>query len=105
MQQNFSRRRLLIGGGAFALPGMGGSYLSSHDPRVLLGLGASKKVDWLEIKWPLPSGKVQRLTDLRAEQYLTIVEGRPLVYAVSVSPCMEQIHASSSSAGKPTLWR
>jgi len=57
----------------------GGSYLSSHDPRVLLGLGASKKVDWLEIKWPLPSGKVQRLTDLPADQYLTIVEGRPPV--------------------------
>jgi hypothetical protein len=57
----------------------GGSYLSSHDPRVLLGLGASKKIDWLEIKWPLPGGKVQRLTDLPVDQYLTIVEGRPPV--------------------------
>ena len=33
----------------------GGSYLSSHDMREVLGLGAATKVDWVEIKWPLPS--------------------------------------------------
>jgi enediyne biosynthesis protein E4 len=55
----------------------GGSYLSSHDPRELLGLGANKKIDWLEIKWPAPSGKVQRLTDLQVDRYVTIVEGQP----------------------------
>ena len=52
----------------------GGSYLSSHDPRELLGLGASAKIDWLEIKWPLPSGKVQRLENLAADRYVSIVE-------------------------------
>jgi hypothetical protein len=52
----------------------GGSYLSSHDPRELLGLGASTKIDWLEIKWPLPSGKVQRLENLAADRYVSIVE-------------------------------
>lgn len=30
----------------------GGSYLSAHDPRVLLGLGSSKRPDWIEVKWP-----------------------------------------------------
>jgi hypothetical protein len=55
----------------------GGSYLSSHDPRELLGLGASAKIDWLEIKWPLPSGKVQRFQNLAANRYVTIVEGQP----------------------------
>jgi hypothetical protein len=56
----------------------GGSYLSSHDPRDVLGLGAATKLDWLEIKWPLPSGAVQRLTDVPLDRYVTIVEGKGL---------------------------
>jgi hypothetical protein len=54
----------------------GGSYLSSHDPRELLGLGASAKLDWLEIKWPQPSGKVERLTNVPVDRYVTIIEGK-----------------------------
>jgi enediyne biosynthesis protein E4 len=54
----------------------GGSYLSSHDPRVVLGLGANTKVDWLEIKWPKPSERVDRFTDLPVDRYITIVEGQ-----------------------------
>ncbi|MGC2002593.1 MAG: ASPIC/UnbV domain-containing protein, partial [Candidatus Acidiferrales bacterium] len=53
----------------------GGSYLSSHDPRIVLGLGSQTKIDWLEIKWPQPSGLVQSLTDLPVDRYITIVEG------------------------------
>jgi len=53
----------------------GGSYLSSHDPRMVLGLGKNEKLDWLEIKWPLPNGKVERFTDLPIDRYITIVEG------------------------------
>lgn len=53
----------------------GGGYLSSHDPRVVLGLGKQLKVDWLEVKWPQPSGKVERFTDLPVDRYITIVEG------------------------------
>lgn len=53
----------------------GGSYLSSHDPRMVLGIGKRTKLDWVEIKWPLPSGKVERLTDLPIDRYVTIVEG------------------------------
>jgi hypothetical protein len=33
----------------------GGSYLSSHGPRVIIGLGSVAKVEWVEIDWPLPS--------------------------------------------------
>jgi enediyne biosynthesis protein E4 len=54
----------------------GGSYLSSHDMREVLGLGAAAKVDWVEIKWPLPSGRVERLTGLPIDRYVTIVEGK-----------------------------
>jgi hypothetical protein len=53
----------------------GGSYLSSHDPRVVLGIGKREKIDSLEIKWPLPSGVKQRFTNLPIDRYITIVEG------------------------------
>jgi len=54
----------------------GGSYLSSHDPREVLGLGSVGRLDWLEIHWPAPSGRVERLTDIPVDRYVTIVEGR-----------------------------
>jgi hypothetical protein len=53
----------------------GGSYLSSHDPRIVLGLGQQKKIDWLEVKWPQPSGKTERFIDLPIDRYVRIVEG------------------------------
>jgi hypothetical protein len=52
----------------------GGSYLSSHDPREVLGIGSAAKVDWVEIRWPLPSGKVQRLTGMPVDQYIPVKE-------------------------------
>ena len=51
----------------------GGSYLSSHDPREVLGLGSAKKIDSVEIRWP--SGKVDRLTNLPINTYLKVIEG------------------------------
>ena len=54
----------------------GGSYLSSHDPRIVLGIGKRTKIDWLEITWPPPSGTVQRFTELPIDCYITIVEGQ-----------------------------
>jgi hypothetical protein len=54
----------------------GGSYLSSHDMREVLGLGTATKLNWLEIKWPAPSTRVERLTDLPIDRYVTIVEGK-----------------------------
>jgi enediyne biosynthesis protein E4 len=53
----------------------GGSYLSSHDPRMVLGIGERIKIDWLEVKWPEPSGKTERFTDVPIDRYITIVEG------------------------------
>jgi hypothetical protein len=54
----------------------GGSYLSSHDPRMVLGLGPRTKIDWLEVEWPQPSGRKERFTDLPIGRYITIVEGQ-----------------------------
>jgi hypothetical protein len=53
----------------------GGSYLSSHDPRDVLGIGAHTKIDKLEIEWPQPSGKVETLVNPPIDRYITIVEG------------------------------
>jgi hypothetical protein len=55
----------------------GGSYLASHDPREVLGLGSSPKVDRVEIRWP--SGIVDKLSNLPANTYLKLVEGRGVV--------------------------
>lgn len=57
----------------------GGSYLSSHDPREVLGLGPATRTDWIEIKWPLPSGGVERLTDVPIDRYVSVVEGKGIV--------------------------
>jgi hypothetical protein len=54
----------------------GGSFLSSHDPRLVLGLGNRTKLDVLDVKWPLPSGLVERFTDLPIDRYITIIEGQ-----------------------------
>jgi enediyne biosynthesis protein E4 len=63
---DFKRTRTKVGGG---------SFLSSHDPRVVLGIGRRARIDSLEVTWPLPSGKVERFTDLPLNRYITIVEG------------------------------
>jgi hypothetical protein len=52
----------------------GGSYLSSHDPREILGVGQAAKITSVKIKWP--SGQVDTLTDLPINKYLKVVEGQ-----------------------------
>lgn len=56
----------------------GGSYLSSHDPRELLGLGAAKSIDWLEIQWPAPSKRIDRFENVAAGRYYSVKEGGKL---------------------------
>ena len=50
----------------------GGSYLSSSDKRVHFGLGSESLLRKLEIRWP--SGILQSLADVRADQFLQIDE-------------------------------
>jgi enediyne biosynthesis protein E4 len=57
----------------------GGSYLSSHDPREVLGLGQAARVDWIEVKWPAPSSRTERLTNVPIDRYVTVVEGKGVV--------------------------
>jgi hypothetical protein len=52
----------------------GGSFMSSHDPRLVLGLGQRTKMDWLEVQWPRPGG-TERFTNLPVDRYVTLIEG------------------------------
>ncbi|HEU4598047.1 MAG TPA: FG-GAP-like repeat-containing protein [Pyrinomonadaceae bacterium] len=49
-----------------------GSYLSSSDPRVLVGLGTRAAVRSVEVRWP--SGITQTVKDPAIDKYLTINE-------------------------------
>jgi hypothetical protein len=53
----------------------GGSYLSSHDPREVLGVGSAPKIEELSIQWPGPSTRVDKFTNLEVNRYLRIREG------------------------------
>jgi hypothetical protein len=57
----------------------GGSYLASHDPREVLGLGRAGRLDWVEIRWAAPSKRVDRLERLPVDQYVTVEEGKGVV--------------------------
>jgi enediyne biosynthesis protein E4 len=60
------RKRLKVGGG---------SYLSAHDPRMVLAIGKRPRLERLQITWPQPSGRTETFTDLPIDRYITIVEG------------------------------
>jgi hypothetical protein len=49
-----------------------GSYLSSNDQRLIVGLGAATAVATVEIRWP--SGQKQAITKPEIDRYLTVKE-------------------------------
>jgi hypothetical protein len=51
----------------------GGSYISQNDLRIHFGIGKAEKVDVLEIRWP--SGHVDKLKDVKANQLIFVKEG------------------------------
>jgi hypothetical protein len=55
----------------------GGSYYSQNDLRVHFGLGKTVKVKTLEIKWP--SGAVETINDVAANQVVYVKEGAGVV--------------------------
>jgi hypothetical protein len=55
----------------------GGSYLSQSDLRAHFGLGKAEVVPSVEIRWP--SGTIDRLDRVRANQFLVVEEGRGVV--------------------------
>ena len=59
-------------GSQWATVSTAGSYLSSNDKRAHFGLGADSSAKAIEIHWP--SGIVQRLENIRADQVLKVDE-------------------------------
>jgi hypothetical protein len=55
----------------------GGSYLSQSDLRLHFGLGTASKIDSVEIRWP--SGTTDTLTNLAADQFYAVLEGKGIV--------------------------
>jgi hypothetical protein len=71
-----ARVRLVSGGRAQTREVMSGSgYYSQNDLRLHFGLGAANRVELLEVRWP--SGSRQKLSDIKANQVLTITEAGP----------------------------
>jgi hypothetical protein len=57
----------------------GSTYLSQNELIVTTGLGQNKKADVAEIRWP--SGEVDRLTNVSADQFMTVQEGKAIISA------------------------
>ena len=51
----------------------GGSYASTHDPRLHFGLGDATTVDMVEVHWP--SGAKEKFSIGKVDQIVTLVEG------------------------------
>jgi len=62
----------------------GGSYLSQNDFRIHFGLGQAMKVDQLEIRWP--SGRVEKIQNLAADHFYSIMEGEGVVPFERIRP-------------------
>jgi hypothetical protein len=58
----------------------GSSVMSQSDLRLHFGLGKTQSVDVVEVKWPT-TGKIERFTEVKANQILTIREGGGIVSA------------------------
>ena len=46
--------------------------MSTHDPRLTIGIGTVSKLDELTVRWP--SGKVTTLKDVAVDQELHLIE-------------------------------
>jgi enediyne biosynthesis protein E4 len=56
----------------------GGSYLSSSDPRDILGLGPSANADWIQIQWPPAVGRTDRFEHVAGGRYYSLAPGSKL---------------------------
>jgi hypothetical protein len=47
-----------------------GSYLSTNDPRVLVGLGVATRVQTVRVRWP--DGTMEEFKDVAVDKYTTL---------------------------------
>jgi len=72
----------------------GGGYFSQNDLRVHFGLGKAAKVDVLEIRWP--SGQVETIKDVKANQVIYVKEGAGIVRATDFATGQHGPHSGAS---------
>ena len=63
----------------------GSSVMSQSDLRLHFGLGKASVVDVIEVKWPTTQ-KIERFTQVKANQILTIREGNGIVAPTQAAP-------------------
>jgi hypothetical protein len=63
----------------------GSSVMSQNDLRLHFGLGKAETVDLIEVKWPTTQ-KIDRFTQVKANQIITIREGQGIVAAFKPKP-------------------
>jgi tetratricopeptide (TPR) repeat protein len=102
--------RWCIAGKVFSrLKGAGGSFLSSSDPREILGSGKAS-IEWIEIQWPAPSHAVDRLDKPAMNKYHRIVEGdhpvaKPAVTSFASPSAVRLVRVSAPAPQDgPNLW-
>ena len=61
----------------------GTSVMSQSDLRLHFGLGQVKQIDLIEVKWPTTQ-KIEKFTNVEANQFLTIKEGSGIIKAEKV---------------------
>ncbi|MGA7158141.1 MAG: CRTAC1 family protein [Acidobacteriaceae bacterium] len=71
----------------------GGSYISQNDLRLHFGLGTHDRVDKVEVFWP--SGATQTYTNLAANHFYTLTEGRE---AAASQPPNTNFHQAPESS-------
>jgi enediyne biosynthesis protein E4 len=75
----------------------GSSYVSQNDLRVHFGLGAAKKIDGVQVRWP--SGLVERFDALSVDGFHILKEG--LGTAVSASPNDPRTDETTAKLARP----
>jgi len=74
----------------------GGSVMSQSDLRLHFGLGKASMVDLIEVKWPTTQ-KIERFTNIKANQILTIREGSGIVSKMKASESSKSGSAANES--------
>jgi hypothetical protein len=71
----------------------GSSYISQNDLRVHFGLGAAKKIDYVQVRWP--SGLLERFSDLSVDAFHNLRVGSGV--AVAAAPDRASVPPKNSS--------
>jgi enediyne biosynthesis protein E4 len=73
------------------------SFESASDSRLYFGLGAATQIDSISVRWP--SGAVDRIGPLQADQEITIKEGSGIVPVLAPKPPLDKKRPTAPTPG------